>query len=72
MTSTAGGATVVAGGGGGGDEGPAVNMTLSEALQKWVSKHPDKVVHACRNCNANKIGLSAVYCTESLLLRYAS
>jgi len=29
--------------GGGGEEGAALDMTLPEALQKWVSLHPDKV-----------------------------
>lgn len=44
MTSTAGADTAgTAGGGGGGEGGPVLNMTLSEALQKWASKHPDKV-----------------------------
>eukprot|EP00752_Nemacystus_decipiens_P007927 g7081.t1 len=30
------------GGGGGGEEGPVTDMTLTEALKKWVAKHPDK------------------------------
>lgn len=46
MTSVAGagaGAAAATAGGGGAGGSPVLDMTLSEALQKWVSKHPDKV-----------------------------
>lgn len=43
MTSIAGSAAAAAEAEARGREGEVLDMTLSEALQKWVSKHPDKV-----------------------------